>query len=44
MEDALIEVATMRCFVGIALITDRIPDETTILVFWHLLEQNDLGD
>jgi len=31
MEDALIEVATMRGFAGIALITDRIPYETTIL-------------
>ena len=44
MEDALIEVATMRRFAGIALITDRIPDETTILAFRHLLEQNGLGD
>jgi IS5 family transposase len=44
MEDALIEVATMRRFAGIALIADRIPDETTILAFRHLLEQNDLGD
>jgi IS5 family transposase len=43
MEDALIEVATMRRFAGIALITDRIPDETTILAFRHLLEENDLG-
>jgi IS5 family transposase len=43
MEDALIEVATMRRFAGIALITDRIPDETTILAFRHLLEQHDLG-
>ena len=44
MEDALIEVATMRRFAGIALITDRIPDETTILAFRHLLEQNELGE
>ncbi len=44
MEDALIEVATMRRFAGIALITDRIPDETTILAYRHLLEQNDLGE
>ena len=43
MEDALIEVATMRRFAGIALITDRIPDETTILAFRHLLEEKDLG-
>jgi IS5 family transposase len=44
MEDALIEVATMRRFAGIFLITDRIPDETTILAFRHLLEQNALGE
>jgi IS5 family transposase len=44
MEDALLEVATMRRFAGIALITDRIPDETTILAFRHLLEQNELGE
>ena len=44
MEDALIEVATMRRFAGITLITDLIPDETTILAFRHLLEQNDLGE
>jgi len=43
MEDALLEVATMRRFTGIALITDRIPDETTILAFRHLLEEKDLG-
>jgi IS5 family transposase len=43
MEDALLEVATMRRFAGIALITDRIPDETTILAFRHLLERHDLG-
>jgi IS5 family transposase len=43
MEDALIEVSTMRRFAGIALITDRIPDETTILAFRHLLEKHDLG-
>jgi len=33
----------MRRFVGIDLISDRIPDETTILTFRHLLEKNDLG-
>ncbi len=44
MEDALIEVATMRRFAGIALIPDRIPDETTILTFRHLLEKNGLGE
>jgi IS5 family transposase len=44
MEDALIEVPTMRRFAGIDMISDRIPDETTILAFRHLLEQNDLGE
>ena len=44
MEDALIEVPTMRRFAGIDLISDRIPDETTILAFRHLLEKHDLGE
>jgi IS5 family transposase len=43
MEDALIEVPTMRRFAGIDLINERIPDETTILAFRHLLERYDLG-
>lgn len=43
MENALIEVPTMRCFAGIDMISDRIPDETTILTFRHLLENHDLG-
>jgi IS5 family transposase len=34
----------MRRFAGIALISDRIPDETTILTFRHLLEKHDLGE
>jgi IS5 family transposase len=42
MEDALIEVPTMRRFAGIDLISERIPDET-ILAFRHLLEKHDLG-
>jgi hypothetical protein len=44
MEDALIEVPTMRRFAGIELISDRIPDETTILTFRHLLEKHGLGE
>lgn len=40
MEDALIEMPTMRRFAGIDLISERIPDETTILSFRHLLEKN----
>jgi IS5 family transposase len=43
MEEALIETPTMRRFAGIELISDRIPDETTILTFRHLLEKHDLG-
>jgi len=43
MEDALIEVPTMRRFAWIDMIRDRITDETTILMFRHLLEKHDLG-
>jgi IS5 family transposase len=42
MEEALIEVPTMRRLAGIELISDRIPDETTILTFRYLLEKHDL--
>lgn len=41
MEDALYEIESMRQFAGIRL--DRVPDETTILNFRHLLEQHKLG-
>ncbi|MEX1317183.1 MAG: IS5 family transposase, partial [Synechococcaceae cyanobacterium] len=44
MEDALIEVPTMRRFAGIDLLSDRIPDETAILAFRHLLEKHELGE
>ena len=44
MEEDLIEVLTMRRFAGIDLISDRIPDETTILTFRHLLEKHHLGE
>lgn len=43
MEEALIEVPTMRRFAGIELIPGRIPDETTIMTFRHLLEKQALG-
>jgi transposase, IS5 family len=43
-EDALIEVPIMRRFAGIDLISERIPDETTILAFRHLLEKPNLGE
>lgn len=41
MEDALYEIESMRCFAGIRL--NRVPDETTILHFRHLLEKHNLG-
>lgn len=41
MEDALYEIESMRRFAGIRL--DKVPDETTILNFRHLLEQHKLG-
>ena len=44
LEDALIEVPTMRRFAGIDMLSDRIPDETTILAFRHLLEKHNLGE
>jgi IS5 family transposase len=40
---ALIEVSTMRRFAAIDLTSERIPDETTILSFRHLLERQDLS-
>jgi IS5 family transposase len=43
MEDALIEVPTMRRFTEIDLISERITDETTILSFRHMPENHDLG-
>jgi transposase, IS5 family len=44
MEKALIEVPTTCRFSGIMLIRDRIPDETTILTFRHLLEKHELDE
>lgn len=42
MEDALYEIESMRRFAGLRL-SDRIPDETTILNFRRLLEKQGLG-
>ena len=42
MEDSLYDVASMRHFAGLALNDDRIPDESTILQFRHLLERQHL--
>ena len=44
MEEILIEMPSMRHFAVIDLISDRIPDETTILAFRHILEKHNLGD
>lgn len=41
MEDALYEIESMRRFAGLRL-SDSLPDETTILNFRRLLENNDL--
>lgn len=43
MEDALYEIESMRRFAGLRL-SDRLPDETTILNFRHLLEKHGLGE
>jgi IS5 family transposase len=41
-EDALYDSESMRRFVGVELGEDRVPDESTILRFRHLLEEYDL--
>lgn len=43
-EEALYDSRAMRTFVGIDLGKEPVPDETTILNFRHLMEQNNLGD
>lgn len=43
MEDALYEIESIRRFAGLRL-SDRLPDETTILNFCHFLEQHKLGE
>lgn len=42
MEDALYEIESMRRFAGLRL-SERLPDETTILNFRHFLESHKLG-
>ena len=42
-EEALYDSESMRCFVGLELGEDTIPDESTILRFRHLLERHDLA-
>ncbi len=42
MEDALYEIDSVRRFAEFSSVTDALPDETTILNFRHLLEQQQL--
>ena len=42
MEDMLYEVESVRRFAGLRL-SGPLPDETTILTFRHLLEEQELG-
>mgnify|MGYP000255240584 CR=1 FL=1 len=42
MEDALYEIESMRRFAGLELADDAMPDETTILKVYHLLEKHAL--
>ena len=44
MEEMLIDTPCFRRFAGIDMIEDRIPDETTILNFRHLLEENQIAE
>ena len=43
-EEALYDSRAMREFVGIDLGRERVPDETTICKFRHLMEKHNLGD
>ena len=43
-EDAIYDSESIRRFVGVELGEDRVPDETTILRFRHLLEKHDLAE
>ena len=43
-EEALYDSRALRAFAGIDLGNEAVPDESTILKFRHLLEQNDLGE
>jgi len=42
-EEALYDMESMRRFVGLELIDDKLPDETTILKFRHLIEKHQLS-
>jgi IS5 family transposase len=42
MEDALYEIENIRRFAGFSMVSDTLPDETTILHFRHFLEKHNL--
>lgn len=44
LEEELLESESMRRFVGIDLGRERVPDETTVCKFRHLLERHGLGE
>ena len=44
VEEALYDIASLRRFVGVDLGCERVPDETTVLKFRHLLQEHDLGE
>ena len=44
MENDLIDIACIRRFAGIDLVTDDMTDATTILAFRHFLEKHHLGE
>jgi len=44
VEESLYDSLAMRSFVGIDLGQEPVPDETTVMRFRHLLEQNKLGE
>ncbi len=44
MEEALHDIPVLRRFAGLDAGTNRMPDETTILNFRHLLEEHQLGE
>ena len=43
-EDALLDSPALRCFVGIDLGCERVPDATTLLKFRRLLDRHKLGE
>ena len=44
MEDALYEIESVRRFAGFSSVTERLPDESTILKFRHFLEKHKLTE